>query len=172
MSGLSGVPANGQNWRLGYPRRIGGEAARRLLEERPTPAQAQDPAIEHTATRVVDWVDLHVDVRMSDDARDAIVYCLDRLVAGVSRPALLRGGHSALGADPAMRHLGFNGPAATAFGVWLLGRHDAQHSSPSVLDAAVTAVPTTELTIERWRRDALRLGFAQVTASWLEQRSA
>lgn len=165
MCGMSAVQPNGQNWRARYPRRIGGDAGRHIIEEQPNPDFDLDPAIERAAVRTREWVSDNLDVCMSADAEHALVYVLDRLVAGVSRAALVRGGHSALRSDPALRHLGFSPGAASAFGLWLLGRRDTQHGAASVLDAAIAGDPVDHLTAQRWRRDALRFGFAHPAAS-------
>jgi len=160
MAGLGGVAANGQNWHARYPRQIGREAALRMLAELPTPVHESCRQVEDAGTRVARWVCAQLGVRLTEDAVHAVVYVLDRLVAGVSRGALLRGAHSGLGTDPAMRCLGFRSPAASAFGVWLLGRHDAGHNAPSVLNAALYGEAPDNLSVERWRRVALRAGFA------------
>jgi len=160
MAGLGGVAANGQNWHARYPRQIGGEAALRILAELPTPAHESCRQVEDAGARVARWVCAHVGIRLTVEAVHAVVYVLDRLVAGVSRGALLRGAHSGLGADPAMRCLGFCPAAASAFGVWLLGRNDAGHNAPSVLNAVLHGEAPDGLSVERWRREALKAGFA------------
>ncbi len=159
MAGLGGVPANGQNWRARYPRRIGGEAARQLLEQLPTPVFDSCGAVDAAAIQVRAWIAEHLGVTLIADAFDALVYVLDRLVAGLSRSALVRGGNSSLRRDPAMRHLGFTDAAASCFGVWLLGRSDAQHNAPSVLDAAFGG-DVDPVSVERWRQVATAAGFA------------
>lgn len=160
MAGLAGIPANGRNWRASYPRYISGQAADRLLEALPMPADEPAGAVEDTAGRLSVWVLGHLDIRLSPDAVNATVYILDRLVAGVSRASLVRGGDSNLAADPAMRHLGFDPAGARAFAVWLLGRDDPKHNAASVLDAFVEGVPPAPLVVERWRRRAVKIGFA------------
>lgn len=160
MRGMSGVAANGRNWKVLYPRRIGGLAADWLFEELPAPEFEPCRAVDDVAARVAASAAEHLGVRLSPDALDATVYVLDRLVAGVSRTALVRGGSSGLAVDPAMRHLGFDPRASRAFGAWLLGRHDRGHSAPSLLDAVVDGeMPCVEVT-QRWRRQALTAGFA------------
>jgi hypothetical protein len=159
MAGLGGVPANGRNWNAPYPRRVRGEAARLLLEGLPTPIAETGNAVEHAATLVSDWITENVGITLTADAFDAVLYVLDRLVAGVGRPSLLRGGSSCLRRDPAMRHLGFSEAAASAFAVWLLGRQDAHHHSPSVLDA-VLGEEYDATAMERWRTVATSLRFA------------
>jgi DNA-directed RNA polymerase specialized sigma24 family protein len=159
MAGFGGVAANGQNWRARFPRQIGGDAARQLFEELPVPDPVADTSVLDAADRIGEWVVDRVGVRLTATGKHAVVYVLDRLVAGVGRPSLLRGGHSALGSDPAMRYLGFDGTASRAFALWLLGRCDADHRTPSVLDAALLGQDVDALTAERWGRDGIRFGF-------------
>jgi hypothetical protein len=160
MAGLAGAPANGQHWRVTYPRQLGGDAAARVLDSLPVPEHESCGAVEDTAARLERWVREHVGVALSAAAVDAVVYVLDRLVAGVSRAALVRGGHSGLAVDPAIRHLGFDAAAAGGFGCWLLGRHDAEHNAPSVLDAFLDGGEPAPFVAERWHRQALKFGFA------------
>lgn len=162
MCGLGGMAANGRNWRARFPRKIGGEAARLIFEALPVVVCVEDTAVTDAAARIRDWITAEIGVRLNRSGMDALVYVMDRLVAGVSRSTLLRGGRSALGVDPAMQHLGFESEAASAFGVWLLGRGDAHHNAPSVLDAALDDRQVDQLTAERWRRDAVRHGFAEM----------
>ena len=159
MCGFGGVAPNGLNWRARYPRQIGGDAAQRIFDELPATANETDPAVADAAERVTVWVQTNLQVQLTDDAKHALVYVLDRLVSGVSRSTLVRGAHSGLGGDPAMRHLGFDPAAASAFAVWLLGRRDSHHNAPSVLDAALDGATTDELGFGRWQRDGLRVGF-------------
>jgi DNA-directed RNA polymerase specialized sigma24 family protein len=161
MTGMGGVAANGRNWHERYPRQLGGQAAVLVFDSLPTPEYEPSPAVEHAADRVAAWVHDHLGIRLSIDAVNATVYVLDRLVAGVSRGALLRGGKSSLTTDPAMHHLGFAPPAASAFGVWLLGRQDPAHNAPSVLDAVLSSDEPPLPVAERWRRHATTFGFAQ-----------
>lgn len=158
MAGLGGVPANGQNWRARYPRRVGGEVARRLFEQLPNPAFDNCGAVDAAAVQVRGWIAQHIGVTLTAEAFDALVYVLDRLVAGVSRSALVRGGNSSLRSDPAMWHLGFTQAGATSFGVWLLGRRDAQHNALSVLDAALGS-DVDKASVVRWHRVATAVGF-------------
>ena len=158
MNGFGGVPANGRNWRKAYPRHLGGEAAMRVLAELPAPVMQPSVAVERVASRIAEFVLEQVEVELSAEAIDAIVYVLDRLVDGVSRATLVRSAHSGLRADPAMRHLGFEAGAAAAFASWLLGRDDGAHSGPSVLDAFLNgeAAPSA---VARWRRQSIAFGF-------------
>jgi hypothetical protein len=160
MAGYSGVAANGQNWRAEYPRRVAGETLTPFLEEAMAPVRPGLPAVERVASRIAEWVFERVGVELSPDAVDATVYVIDRLLSGVGRNALVRGGHSGLGTDPAMRHLGFDAAAANAFGCWLLGRADAEHNAASVLDAALFGESPSPVTDARWRRQAVMFGFA------------
>lgn len=160
MAGLAGVPPNGRSWRARYPRRIGGLAAERLFEAMPAPEPETYSAVENLAARVTDWAARQLGVRLSTSAGHATAYVLDRLVDGVSRPALTRSGSSGLAVDPAMHHLGFDAATSRAFAVWLLGRHDTGHNAPSVLDAAVDDDVPAERIVRRWRRQALAAGFA------------
>jgi DNA-directed RNA polymerase specialized sigma24 family protein len=160
MAGLAGVPANGQHWRAAFPRQVGGDAAVRVLDSLPVPDEEPCREVEDTARRLERWLFEHVGVALAPAAVDAVVYVLDRLVAGVSRAALVRGGHSGLALDPAMRHLGFESASASGFGCWLLGRQDAEHNAPSVLDAFLDGGAPERFVAERWRRQALKFGFA------------
>jgi hypothetical protein len=160
MAGLGGVPSNGRNWRASYPRQIGGEAARRIVQDLPVPTFAPCRAVDLAADRVAVWVRENVEVELSADAVHALVYVLERLISGISRPVLLRGSHSGLAEDPAMRHLGFTPAAARAYGAWLLGRTDPGHNAPSVIDVALGDEPVTRRSVMRWRRTAVRFGFA------------
>jgi len=159
LAGLGGVHENGRHWRANYPRVIGGDQAQQIFQELPAPVFEPCREIDDAAARVDRWVLTTLAVQLSSDAWDAVVYVLDRLVDGVSRAALLRGGHSALGNDPAMRHLGFTPAGGAAFGVWLLGRQDPAHNAPSVLDAVLLSEEAAASSIVRWRREAVRYGF-------------
>ncbi len=159
MCGLGGAPPNGRNWRTRYPVRVGGEAARRICEQVPVPALDPCREVENAADVVVRWVADTLGITLTEDGRDAVMYVLDRLVAGVSRAALVRGAHSRLAADQAMRHLGFGPKEASAFAVWLLGRSDAHHHTPSVLDAALIGVHCERADIDRWREIATACSF-------------
>jgi hypothetical protein len=158
MSGLGGVPANGRNWRKAYPRHVSGDAAMRVLTELPASVSEPCLAVERVACRIAEFVLERVEVELSADAIDAIVYILDRLLDGVSRATLVRSAHSGLRGDPAMRYLGFEAGAAAAFGCWLLGRDDGAHRGPSVLDAFLDgeAAPSA---VAQWRRQSIAFGF-------------
>jgi hypothetical protein len=160
MAGLGGVPPNGQNWRTRYPRPIGGLRADRILAELPEPTHQPDPHVEHAARRVTEWVARSIGVQLTSEAEHAITYIIDRLVAGAGRSALLRGAHSRLATDPAMRHLGFNHHTAHAIAVWLLGRDDAHTRAASVLDHALLGVEPGAARIAQWEQTALHAGFA------------
>lgn len=159
MAGLGGVPPNGKNWNTRYPLRIAGDEARLLLEEGSLPVVEPGGAVEQSAELVSEWISDHIEVTLTASALDALLYVLDRLVAGVGRPTLLRGGSSCLRRDPALRHLGFSEVAASAFAVWLLGRQDSDHHCPPVLDA-VLGDDVDDATIRRWRTVATSVGFA------------
>jgi hypothetical protein len=160
MSGLGGVAPNGRNWRARYPRRIGGDTAMRIVSNRAEPRHETCREVESATARIVSWVSVHVGVVLTADAEQAIIYILERLIDGVSRASLVRGSHSALGIDIAMRHLGFDPAAAGAFAVWLLGRADQSRRATSVLDAALLGAHFEEDERMRWRRQSLELGFA------------
>lgn len=160
MAGMGGVPANGQHWRATFPRQLGGDAALRVLESLPAPEHEPCRSVEDTAARLADWVSEYLGVALSARSVDAVVYVLDRMVAGVSRAALVRGGHSGLAVDPAMRHLGFDAQSAAAFGCWLLGRRDTEHNTPSVLDAFLDGGAPPSFVAERCRRQAIKFEFA------------
>jgi len=159
MAGLGGVPPNGRNWRARYPQVLGGEVGLRVLSQLPASTAAPATEVEKTASRVAEFVYEQIGVELSDDAIDAIDYVLDRLVAGVRRTTLVRGGHSGLRTDPAMRHLGFSEASAGAFACWLLGREDAQRHVPSVLNAFLDRELLTPAVAARWHRQAIAFGF-------------
>jgi hypothetical protein len=133
------------------------------MTELPVPAPEPRVEVERAAHRIADWAARQLGLVPTANARDAVVYILDRLVAGVRRSSLLRGGHSRLAHDPAMRHLGFTPSSAHAFAVWLLGRSDGERAPTGVLNAALYGEAADEGTITRWRAVATRFGFATDT---------
>jgi hypothetical protein len=102
-------------------------------------------------------------LKLTVGASDATTYVLDRLRGGASRTTLVRGGHSSLSIDPAMRVLGFDRESAGAFGLWLLGRKDRQILG--VLDSAALEIRADAAALSRWRGVALGFGFAVPTGS-------
>jgi DNA-directed RNA polymerase specialized sigma24 family protein len=159
VQGFGALPPNGRSWRVRPPAQIGGAKALWIFDNLPVPQYVPDISIEDAAQRADRWITAHVGVTLTADSVEAIIFVLRRLESGVSRSALVRGGHSSLRADLAMRHLGFDPQAAGVLGVWLLGRKDAQHNAASVLDAALDGEPVDQRCLDRWRRDALRYGF-------------
>jgi DNA-directed RNA polymerase specialized sigma24 family protein len=161
MAGMGGVSPNGRNWRVQYPKIVAGEAASALMDA--TTAHRSDEAsveVETLARKISEWVSAQLHVRLTADAIDAVVYIMDRLVAGTSRAALVRGGNVALAGDPAMGHLGFSPSTASGFARWLLGRSDPGHEAPSVLDAVLADdAPATDV-IAQWARVAVDTGAA------------
>lgn len=160
MCGVGGVPANGRNWRTPPLRLVDEDLARPLLEELPVSIDRPSRAIEAAADTVAAWVAAHVDVCLTADGANAVAYVLDRLASGVSRGVLVRGGYTGLGADPAMRYLGFDAAAARALGRWLLGRADRGHEMASVLDSALLGEPVSARVLAGWQRTALDYEFA------------
>jgi hypothetical protein len=160
MSGFGGVAPNGQHWKDRYPRPIGGTAALRILDEVPAVHDTPSPHAPRVAGQVADWAAAHLRVLLTDDALHATVYVVDQIVSGVSRAALVRGGHSCLTRDPALRHLGFSARAAGTFAKWLLGRRDPGHVAPSVLDAALADRVPDDIQVQAWRQTALVARFA------------
>ena len=159
MHGLGALPANGRNWRVRPRQHLGGAKAMWIFENLPRPEYLPDTDIEDAAQRADRWITSQVGVTLTEDSVEAVIYVLRRLTAGVSRSALTRGDHSSLRMDPAMRHLGFEPQAAGVFGVWLLGRRDAEHNAAAVLDAALDREPINQRCVDRWRRTALRFSF-------------
>lgn len=155
MSGLGGVAPNGRNWRAPFPRVLGGSTAARIIELLPASDESPGRDVERTAAALAAWVREHLGVEMTDDAVHATVYVLDRLVTGVGRAALVRGGPAGLAGDPAMRHLGFEPTTSRRFARWLLGRTDPGHRAPAVLDAFLAGQATPLNVLEEWRRTAL-----------------
>lgn len=160
MRGYGGVHANGEHIHDRYPVRVSGVAGESALERPLAPSRIDLRPVEDLARRTTQWVRMRIGVELTPGAADAVVYVLDRLCGGLSRTSLLRGGHSRLRVDPAMRHLGLSERAAGGFAVWLLGRNDHPHQAPAVLDAALSDTEPPPMTIHRWRRNALRFGFA------------
>lgn len=159
MAGLGGVRPNGRNWGTQFPRMVCGDTAD-LIEAIPHSPDEPGREVEQAVERVVLWIVCHVGVELTPGAVDAVVYVLDRLVAGISRAALVRGGRVGIAEDPAMRHLGFEPDGARVFARWLLGRTDAGHELPSVLDAALSGESVSTSVLTDWRAAALRAGFA------------
>jgi DNA-directed RNA polymerase specialized sigma24 family protein len=172
VQGFGALPPNGRSWRVRPPRQIGGAKALWIFDNLPVREYVPETSIEDAAQRADRWVTAHVGVTLTADSVEAIIFVLRRLKSGVSRSALVRGGHSSLRADLAMRHLGFEPQAAGVFGVWLLGRKDAQHNAASVLDAALDREPVDERCLDRWRRVALRSGFAMPVRGPDQRRTA
>jgi DNA-directed RNA polymerase specialized sigma24 family protein len=172
MQGLGGLPPNGRHWGVRPPQPIGGAKALWIFENLPRPEYLPDPDVEAAAQRADRWITAHVGVMLSEDSVEAVIFVLGRLVDGVSRSSLTRGGHSSLRVEPAMRHLGFEPDAAGVFGVWLLGRTDAEHNAAAVLDAALDGEPADQRCLDRWRRIALRYGFATPTCVGPRRRTA
>jgi hypothetical protein len=171
MQGLGGLPPNGRYWRVRPPRSIGGAKAVWIFENLPRPEYVPETAIEDAAQRANRWIAAHLGVVLTADAVEGVIFVLRRLTE-VSRSSLTRGGHSSLRVEPAMRHLGFEPDAAGVFGVWLLGRTDAEHNAAAVLDAALDGEPADQRGRDRWRRIALRYGFATATCVGPRRRTA
>ena len=121
MAGFGGLATNGRHWRAIAPQLVGGPAADQFLYDVPVQARQPTRHVPDAAARINDWVAAELGVALTSDAVHAVEYVLDRLVAGVSRRSLRRGGHSALARDPAMRHLGFTPATARLFAAWALG---------------------------------------------------
>jgi DNA-directed RNA polymerase specialized sigma24 family protein len=172
MQGLGALPPNGRNWRLRPPRPIGGAKALWIFESLPGPVYLPETDVEDAARRADRWIATRVGVMLSEDSVEAVIFVLGRLAEGVSRSSLTRGGHSSLRVDPAMRHLGFDPDAAGVFGVWLLGRKDPEHNAAALLDAALDGEPADQRCLDRWRRIALRYGFATATHLGPRRRTA
>lgn len=158
MRGYGGVKKNGRNCSKAYPHQV---TAPDLTESLAAPALVLhfDDKITAATRRVASWVTQNLRLRLSSGALDGITYVLDRLRDGTSRASLVRGGHSCLSRDPAMRFLGFSREDAAAFGSWLLGRSDRHLLG--VLDAAVLGLPADELVRTRWQAIAVGCGFAE-----------
>lgn len=165
MAGFSGVPPNGRNWHKAYPTRLGGHDDVETYAD--TAAATAADAVDHAgriAIRVSTWSRGNLGLRLHPDAIEAIAYVADRLLAGVSRSSLLRGGHSALARDPALRHLGITAEASHPFACWLLGRQDpASASPPGVLDLALSNARPDQVTAARCRRTAIDCGLTDPT---------
>lgn len=165
MAGLGGVQPNGRHWHKPYPTIWRYGTAARLLETIQAVEEETDHAVEDVADQLAEWVTSHLSVVLTDEALHAVVYVLDRLLARVGRAALVRGAHAGLSGDPAMRHLGFDAAAAGAFARWLLGRADAGHKAPALLDAFLDANEPKSEVLTRWRDVAVEHGFARELAS-------
>lgn len=160
MAGLGGVPPNGRHWRTPYARTLGGDLAQEILIALPSDADQPSFEVDDAAARIGTWVTVHLGVYLTADAVHAVTYALDRLVAGVSRGALARGGYVGLGDDPAMRHLGFTPQTSRVLARWLLGRTDRSRGFPSVLNAALLDEEVGSEVLAAWRRTAIEAGFA------------
>lgn len=160
MSGFGGVAPNGRNWHKPYPARVGDHGDIESLMVADSPCSASRHT-DRTVSRIVTWAFDRLGIAVTTAAVDATTYVIDRMLSGLSRSSLTRGGHSGLAHDPAMRHLGFQPAAAHAFAGWLLGRHDRQRDSPGVLDAALLGAEPDDVTCARWRRTALQFGLAE-----------
>jgi hypothetical protein len=163
MTGLGGAAPNGRSARIAYPTAIGGDVALRIMDALPVVESEASPEVERMADRVSAWVAVSLGVELSSDTVDAIIYVLDRLIAGVTRGSLRRGGSSALRNDPAMCRLGFTPVAAARFTSWLIGPDSRTGPRPSVLDAVIDPGGTGDLPLARWRDQALRLGLGVAT---------
>ena len=128
MCGMAGAARNGRTSRTSYPYRVGGEQAQRILADVPTPTFEANHAIDRAATRIHDWVVDRLAVELDGDPLHATIYVLERLADGVSRASLLRGGHTALSADPALRHLQFS--TATALDLRGVAARQARPTAP------------------------------------------
>lgn len=163
MCGFGGVAPNGQHAGTPYPERAGGGALVGALEGAVDDETSLRTDVDRVVGQVAQWVRRQVGIRLGQAALDGAVYVVDRLVAGISRTTLVTGGHSRLGVDPAMRHLGFTSAGAGAFGIWLLGRRDGSHNTVGLLDAALGGVLADAALVERWRAEALKHGFGALT---------
>jgi hypothetical protein len=160
MQGYGGVAKNGRNHGKAYPRQA---VAFDVEESLAAPALLVhvDDRVTGATRRLEDWTALELGLKLTPRAVDATTYVLDRLCDGTSRSTLIRGGHSALSNDVAMRVLGFDHEAAGAFGVWLLGR--PERKIPGIVDSAALGVLVTDLIRARWRGVAITFGFAEPT---------
>lgn len=172
MEGFGGVQPNGRDWHALFPRIVNGEAASRALEM--LPATVIEQPVCHSqdiGQQFAEWVSTQLEVTLTDDARHAFLYVLDRLAAGVSRPSLVRGGNAGLTVDPAMRFLGFDAKTAGSFARWLLGRTDSGHAFPAALDAFRTEGVHRPEALAQWRRLALSAGFARALTEAVDETS-
>lgn len=159
MCGFAGAAPNGHNRDVDYPVRVSAGSVTGAFEQAFDGASSLQRAVDDLAELINDWSWQQLGVCLTKPAGDALVYVLDRLVAGVNRITLVTGGHSRLRVDPAMRHLGFSGDQAAAFGLWLLGRNDASRRITGVLDAALGDSDPGAAYLERWRREAIQHDF-------------
>ena len=162
MAGFGGAPPNGQHWHDEFPRQVGGVAADRMIQALPLLSHRSSGCIPATGARIRDWIAVELRIELSGDAVHAVEYVLDRLVAGVSRRSLLRGGHSALTRDPALGYLGFTPTTARLFASWLLGTGSAD-APPAVVDVAIGAIALDPESVGVLRSRALAGGFASET---------
>jgi hypothetical protein len=160
MQGYGGVAKNGRNYGKAYPKQSIGFNIEESLAA-PALFVHVDDRITAATRRLAEWMTRELGLKMTSAAFDATTYVLDRLCDGTSRSTLVRGGHSALGNDAAMRVLGFDHEAAGAFATWLLGR--MERKIPGILDSAVLNVQADDLIRSRWRRTAITFGFAEPT---------
>jgi hypothetical protein len=159
MAGFGGLATNGRHWRADAPQLVGGPTGDQFLYG--TPVQADRPTryVPDAAARINDWVTVELGVVLTSDAVHAIEYILDRLVAGVSRRSLRRGGHSALARDRAMQHLGFTPTSARLFAGWMLGSEKNDRPA-AVIDAAIEHRTADPGCADMLRNKALAGGFA------------
>jgi hypothetical protein len=162
MRGYGGVAKNGRNVHTPRPRQAVSFNIDEVLVAPALRVHADDRVAAATR-RLGDWVLRTLGLKLTVGASDATTYVLDRLRGGASRTTLVRGGHSSLSIDPAMRVLGFDRESAGAFGLWLLGRKDRQILG--VLDSAALEIRADAAALSRWRGVALGFGFAVPTGS-------
>lgn len=161
MAGLGGVRPNGRHWHTTFPQMVRGQAAADLLELAHFEVEQPSREVENLAGRLAEWVKEHLGIVLTDDAVDAVAYVVDRLLAGVGRPSLVRGGYAGLATDPAMGYLGFDAVSARAFARWLLGRSDPGHEAASVLDAFLAGRVEDRKVVADWSRVAVDSGFGE-----------
>ena len=159
MAGVAGARANGRGWHAPFPSLLHGEMAALVMADLLEDDFGESQFMEQFVQRLVEWVVANLGIVITDDAAHAVMYVLDRVVAGAGRSALLRGEHSALTRDPAMRYLGFTPAAARRFAVWLLGQSTRTRTWPSLLDAVVEGRRPDAPSLSHWRREALKYGF-------------
>jgi hypothetical protein len=162
MAGFGGVAKNGRNWGKAYPRQSSTTNLDESLAAPPLVIHVDHETAEATH-RLSRWITRNLGLELTAASLDAATYVLDRLRGGASRSSLVRGGHSCLSNDLAMRFLGFDRESAGAFGRWLLGRED--RNVLGVLDAAMLGAGVDDLTRARWRRVAITFGFAEPTST-------
>jgi hypothetical protein len=159
MAGIAGARANGRGWQAPFPSLLHGEMAALVMGDVLEDECVESQFMEQFVHRFVEWVVADLGILITDDAAHAVMYVLDRVVAGAGRSALLRGGHSSLTSDPAMRYLGFTPTAARRFAVWLLGQSTRTRIWPSLLDAVVEGRSPDAMSLAHWRREAIKYGF-------------